>query len=122
MNLFGVVEIPTSKSIDKPGWAYVGESLGPTPGTATTSRKRAARSQPYGSATENTAKQDARILRDLATLDKESHRDVTIPVPVRARDGAGRGTLWFSFPHPASQVVFEVGIFFAPHLAEKRSV
>jgi len=35
-------------------------------------------------------KQDAKIMRDLAALDRESHKDVLIPVPVRHRDNAGR--------------------------------
>jgi zinc finger HIT domain-containing protein 1 len=92
MELFGVQELPNSKSINTPGWAYVQESGLNSAGAALQpGRKRAARNQPSASAHENTAKQDAKILRDLAALDKDSHKDVQIPVPVRHRDNAGRG-------------------------------
>jgi zinc finger HIT domain-containing protein 1 len=93
MELFGVQELPNSKSISAPGWAYVPDiSSNPNaPTSQSTSRKRIGRNQPAGSAHENTAKQDAKILRDLAALDKESHKDVQIPIPIRHRDNAGRG-------------------------------
>ena len=55
--------------------------------------------EPTASQNETTAKQDAKILRDLAALDRENHRDVSIPVPIRHRDNAGRGALQiFSTP------------------------
>jgi len=96
MDLFGVQELPSSRSINAPGWAYVPDT-GVNPSVAAlqpSSNKRAARNQPKANnAQENTAKQDAKILRDLAALDRESHKDIQIPVPVRHRDNAGRGTL-----------------------------
>jgi zinc finger HIT domain-containing protein 1 len=95
---FGVREVANSKSISAPGWAYVPDT-GVNASVAAnqpTSRKRA-RNQPLPSAHETTAKQDAKILRELAALDRDAPRDV-VPVPVRARDGAGRGestlTIW----------------------------
>jgi zinc finger HIT domain-containing protein 1 len=92
MELFGVQELPNSKSLNAPGWAYVAETgVKLSAGHQPNSRVRAARIQQNGSAHENTAKQDAKILRDLAALDKESHRDVQIPIPVRHRDHTGRG-------------------------------
>jgi zinc finger HIT domain-containing protein 1 len=93
MELFGVQEIPNSKSITAPGWAYVPDT-GISPSVAAlqpVSKKRAARSLPNASAHETTARQDAKILRDLTALDKENHKDVQIPVPIKHRDNAGRG-------------------------------
>lgn len=91
MDLFGVQELPNSKSISTPGYAFVPD-LGPQSSTAA-SRKRGARKELSSTAGERTAASDAKILRELAALDKESARDVVIPVPIRARDGAGRGEL-----------------------------
>ena len=75
---------------DRPGYAYVPDT-GINSSVAAlqpTSRKRH-RTELVG---DTNAKQDAKLLRDLAALDRENHRDVAIPVPVRHRDNAGRGT------------------------------
>ncbi len=92
MELFGVQELPNAKSINAPGWAYVPDTgVNPAVAALQPSRaKRVARIGPSG-AQDTTAKQDAKILRELAALDKESHKDVQIPVPIRHRDNAGRG-------------------------------
>ncbi len=92
MELFGVQELPNSKSISAPGWAYVADTGANSSVSALqpSSRKRAARNLPT-SGHNNTAKQDARVLRELAALDKEGNKDVHIPVPVKHRDSAGRG-------------------------------
>ena len=89
---FGVREVANSKAIAAPGWAYVPDT-GVNASVAAlqpASRKRA-RNQPVASQHETTAKQDAKLLRELIALDRENHRDVTIPVPVRQRDSSGRG-------------------------------
>src|SRR3981189_1920341 len=95
MELFGVQELPNAKSISAPGWAYVPDTgINPAVAALQPSRaKRVARNLPNASGHENTAKQDAKILRELVALDKESNKDVQIPVPVRHRDNAGRGIL-----------------------------
>lgn len=110
MDLFGVQELPNSKSVIAPGWAYVPDTGINPAATALqpSSNKRAARKQPTASGLENTAKQDAKILRDLAELDKDSqsHKDVQIPVPVRHRDNAGRGTCLVLSGQPRPSVSF----------------
>ncbi|KAM3070873.1 hypothetical protein ACMFMG_009790 [Clarireedia jacksonii] len=89
---FGVVELATSKNTLAPGWAYVPDVGTTIPSTALQpSARRAARGLPSANSHETTAKQDAKILRELAALDRENHRDVNIPVPIRHRDNAGRG-------------------------------
>ena len=91
MDLFGVQDLGTVKTASGPGYAYVPD-LGPSTTTAGPGRKRAAAiKRVQGTAAEHTSAQDAKILRELAALDKESHREVQIPVPIRARDAAGRG-------------------------------
>ena len=89
---FGVREVANSRATAAPGWAYVPDTGVNTSIAALqpSSRKRV-RTGPSASLHETTAKQDAKILRELAALDRENHRDVSIPVPVRHRDNAGRG-------------------------------
>ena len=103
---FGVQEVHTSKSIVAPGWAYVPDT-GVNPAVAAlqpSSRKRPRTTGPNSAAAaqDTTAKQDAKIMRELAALDRDNPRDVTIPVPVRQRDGAGRGTVLY---HPQSDTL-----------------
>ncbi len=105
MELFGVQELPSAKSISAPGWAYVPDTgINPSVAALLPSRAKRARNLPNSSAHENTAKQDAKILRELAALDKEGHKDVQIPVPVKHRDNAGRGIL----RHPSNLNVYRV--------------
>src|SRR5438045_7267493 len=93
MDLFGVQELPATKSINAPGWAYVPDTgINPSITALQPSRaKRVAGPVTKASPYETSAKQDAKILRELAALDKESHRDVQIPIPIKHRDIAGRG-------------------------------
>ena len=89
---FGVREVANSKAATAPGWAYVPDT-GVNASVAAlqpASRKRA-RNQTVASSHETTARQDAKILRELAFLDRENAKDVSIPVPIRHRDNAGRG-------------------------------
>ncbi|KAH7417009.1 hypothetical protein BKA64DRAFT_285189 [Cadophora sp. MPI-SDFR-AT-0126] len=88
---FGVREVANSKAATAPGWAYVPDT-GVNASVAAlqpASRKRA-RNQTVASSHETTARQDAKILRELASLDRENAKDVSIPVPIRHRDNAGR--------------------------------
>jgi len=101
---FGIQEVAlNSKATAAPGWAYVPDTGVNASVTALqpSSRKRA-RTQLTASQHETTAKQDAKILRELVALDRENHRDVSIPVPIRHRDNAGRGML--SGPQAGSAV------------------
>jgi len=88
---FGVREVATSKATSAPGWAYVPDTGVNASVTALqpSSRKRAR--GPVGNSNDTAAKQDAKLLRELAALDRENAKDVSIPVPVRHRDNAGRG-------------------------------
>jgi zinc finger HIT domain-containing protein 1 len=87
---FGVREVANSKATTAPGWAYVPDLAPNSAVTALQPRKRARNASSGASLHETTARQDAKILRELAALDRENHRDVNIPVPIKGRDGAGR--------------------------------
>lgn len=94
MNNFGVIEVASQKTKNAPGWAYVPDT-GFTPAAAAAlqplNRKRAARDKANVGAPDLTARQDAKIRKDLEALDKDSHRDAQIPIPPKA--GGSRGAL-----------------------------
>lgn len=95
---FGVQEVANSKSISAPGWAYVPDTgINASVAALQPSSRKRPRTQlgPSNNNHDTTAKQDAKLMRELAALDRENHKDVSIPVPVRHRDNAGRGRLSF---------------------------
>lgn len=89
---FGVIEVANSRANAAPGWAYVPDIGVKNSATALHPRKRA-RNQ-LATLHDTTAKQDAKILRGLAELDRENHRDVSIPIPTKQRDSGGRGKIF----------------------------
>lgn len=92
---FGVQEIPTSRGKVEPGWAYVADT-GINPSQAAlrpTNQKRARNLTTAGGAATSQdlyTKQDAKTLRELAQLEKDSFRDAQISIPVR-NGVVGRG-------------------------------
>ncbi|KFY30329.1 hypothetical protein V493_01986 [Pseudogymnoascus sp. VKM F-4281 (FW-2241)] len=115
MDLFGVHELPTSKSASA-GWAYIPNTQ--SSGAAPTSRKRARHT---ASAHDQSARQDAKVARDLAALEKEGGgREVVIPVNVRARDGAGRAT--HGKVTPAVRKILQSQKTFANHLSDAEAL
>lgn len=87
--------LPNTTSVSAPGWAYVPDT-GYDPSKVAIqpsgSRHRAARNVAAGGGRHDTsARQNNAILKHLNELEKDNHRDVEIAVPVRQRDGAGRG-------------------------------
>ncbi len=86
----GVEVLPNSTSIKSPGWALVPDTRGgPAQAAAppAAGRKRAARNAGLAGG-DTTARQQNAVLKHLTDLDRDSHRDVQIPVP---KDSAGRG-------------------------------
>lgn len=51
-------------------------------------RKRAVRD---GGRTDLTSREHTAIVRHLAELDRENHRDVQIPIPTKQKDAGARG-------------------------------
>lgn len=76
-----------------PGWTYVPDrGFGPSKAaiTPTVGRKRGIRDP--GGRGDVSSRQTNAIIRHLAELDRENHKDVHIPIPVKQKDAAGRGT------------------------------
>jgi zinc finger HIT domain-containing protein 1 len=96
MNNFGVIEVASAKTTNAPGWAYVPDT-GINPSVAAlqpTNRKRAARNQPNLSLSDVSARQEAKIRKELDALDRDGNRDPNIQVPQKsggARSGAQGG-------------------------------
>ncbi|OJZ90930.1 hypothetical protein ASPFODRAFT_57172 [Aspergillus luchuensis CBS 106.47] len=75
-----------------PGWTYVPDrGFDPAKAAITPAigRKRGIRDP--GRA-DLSSRQNNAIVRHLAELDRENHRDVQIPIPVKQKDASGRGT------------------------------
>ena len=84
--------LPASTSVTSPGYAIVPDTRG-LPQTATapvTGRKRAARNSGFAGG-DTTVRQQNAVLKHIADLDKDSHRDVQIPVPSKQKDITARG-------------------------------
>ncbi|KAL2756814.1 hypothetical protein ACRALDRAFT_1075625 [Sodiomyces alcalophilus JCM 7366] len=86
-NNFGVIEVANTKTKSAPGWAYVPD-VGTNPLAATglqpSNRKRARNQGPNLSAADHSARQEAKIRKDLEALDRDSNRDANIPILPRA--------------------------------------
>ncbi|KAH7326502.1 hypothetical protein B0I35DRAFT_422906 [Stachybotrys elegans] len=84
MNNFGVIELASAKTTSAPGWAYVPDT-GPSNANALqpTNRKRA-RNAPGLSLSSLSARQEARIRKEVEALDKDSSKDAAIPLPVKS--------------------------------------
>lgn len=83
MNNFGVIEIASAKTTTAPGWAYVPDTA-IAPGSAgiqPANRKRA-RNQTGGgpSLSDLTARQEAKVRKEVQALERDGNRDNTIPV------------------------------------------
>ncbi len=88
--------IPHSNSVSAPGWAYVPDN-GYDPSKVAIqpsgARKRAARASGV-SVGDATNRQQNAVLKHLADLDKENHRDVQVLVPSKQKDTTSRGTAY----------------------------
>jgi hypothetical protein len=87
MNNFGVFEVASAKTTSAPGWAYVPDtSYQPTAAANAlqpTNRKRA-RTTAGPSIGDLSARQEARLRKEVEALQRDGARDNTIPVPVRS--------------------------------------
>lgn len=93
--MYLVEELPDSSSALTPGWTYVPDTgFDPAKAAITPSlgRKRGVRDPAGGARGDLSSRQKNAIVRHLAELDRENHRDVAIPVKGRE----GRGTTPFS--------------------------
>ncbi|KAM0329820.1 hypothetical protein ACHAQA_003984 [Verticillium albo-atrum] len=84
-NNFGVIEVAGAKTKSAPGWAYVPDT-GVNPAVAAlqpSNRKRARNQAANPSGADLSARQEAKIRKEVEALDRESNRDAGIPIPPR---------------------------------------
>ena len=88
--------LPTSTSAAQPGYAFVPDTRQGPQVTAqpTGGRKRGARNTGIGFGDTSIRQQNA-VLKHLADLQRDSSRDVQIPIPKEA-PGRGREMMWMS--------------------------
>jgi zinc finger HIT domain-containing protein 1 len=90
MNNFGVIELASTTTKTTPGWAYVPDTGPAVPAALQpANRKRAARNQPALSLSDLSAREETKIRKDLEALDRDSHKDVNIPIPPRPAGSRG---------------------------------
>lgn len=90
--MYHVELLPSTTTHLTPGWTYVPDrGFDPSKAAITPSigRKRGIRDP--GSRGDVSSRQANAIIRHLAELDRENHKDVHIPIPVKQKDAAGRG-------------------------------
>ncbi|KAA8644227.1 putative HIT finger domain protein [Aspergillus tanneri] len=90
--MYHVEVLPNSSTHLTPGWTYVPDrGFDPAKAAITPAigRKRGIRDP---GRTDLSSRQTNAIVRHLAELDRENHRDVHIPIPTKQKDTAGRGT------------------------------
>ncbi|KAG9255049.1 uncharacterized protein F5Z01DRAFT_71234 [Emericellopsis atlantica] len=88
MNNFGVFEVASAKTTNAPGWAYVPDTgHRPTSTLAPTNRKRARNTAPGPSLGDLTARQEARLRKEVDALMNDGNRDNTIPLPGKRSQG-----------------------------------
>ena len=88
MNNFGVVELASARTTRAPGWAYVpdtGASQAAAAALQPANRKRA-RNQGNLSGADQSARQEAKVRKELEALERDSNRE--IPLPHKAGRGA----------------------------------
>ncbi|RAK97416.1 putative HIT finger domain protein [Aspergillus ibericus CBS 121593] len=90
--MYHVELLPSTKTHATPGWTYVPDrGFDPAKAAITPAigRKRGIRDP--GRA-DLTSRQSNAIVRHLAELDRENHRETQVPIPVKQKDASGRGT------------------------------
>lgn len=95
--MYHIELLPNSTSHITPGWTYVPDrGFDPAKAAITPAigRKRGIRDP--GGRGDLSSRENNAIIRHLAELDRENHRDVQIAVPVKQKEPAGRGILSWS--------------------------
>lgn len=85
MNNFGVFEVASAKKTNAPGWAYVPDtSFQPASTALQPANRKRARKAAGPSLGDLSARQEAKIRKEVEALQIDGARDNTIPVPVRS--------------------------------------
>ncbi|KAJ5093852.1 hypothetical protein N7456_009713 [Penicillium angulare] len=92
--MFRVELLADKGSVPQPGWSYVADrAFNPAQAAIapTLSRKRGIRDA--GTGGDMSSRRTNAILRHISELDRENHRDVAVPIPVKqAKEAGARGT------------------------------
>lgn len=86
--------LPNTTTVAAPGWAYVpdtGYDPSKAPIVPSGARKRARNAPAAAVAGDTSVRQQNKIARHLAELDKDNHRDVQFAVPGKPRDITAKG-------------------------------
>ncbi|KAK7924741.1 hypothetical protein PG985_006795 [Apiospora marii] len=129
MNNFGVIEVAGAKITNAPGWAYVPDTGPPghhhhhqQAGKNGQNRKRAARSTAGGpnlSYADLSARQEAKVRKELEALDRDNPRDVSIPIPAKPKGSGGGGGRDAAAKHtPNVRKILQSQKTFANHLGD----
>jgi len=90
MNNFGVIEVASTRTTNAPGWAYVPDTgISVSAAALQPANRKRARNKPTVSLSDLSARQEAKIRKELEVLDRDSHKDVHIAIP--AKSGAAKG-------------------------------
>jgi zinc finger HIT domain-containing protein 1 len=84
--------LPNSTTGATPGWAYVPDTrFDPSKAAIKPSggRKRGARELGASGRADITSRQNTAIVRHLAELDRENHRDVHVQIPAKKQESRG---------------------------------
>ncbi|KFA64133.1 hypothetical protein S40285_00809 [Stachybotrys chlorohalonatus IBT 40285] len=84
MNNFGVIELASAKTTSAPGWAYVPDTGPSNPSSLQPTNRKRARNGPGLSLGDLSARQEARIRKEIEALDKDGGRDAAIPLPAKS--------------------------------------
>ncbi|KAJ6445652.1 HIT zinc finger family protein [Purpureocillium lavendulum] len=110
MNNFGVIELASARTTAAPGWAYVPDT-GPAAAIQQPTNRKRARNAPGGNLSigDLSARQEAKVRKEIEALDRDGARDPTIPLPVKS----GRGQAKFT---PNVRRIMQSQKTFANHL------
>ncbi|KAG9233235.1 hypothetical protein BJ875DRAFT_378985 [Amylocarpus encephaloides] len=114
---FGVLEVAHTKSHAAPGWAYVPD-INPDSSHRVPQPRKRARTQHTASTHETSAKQDAKILREIEELQRENCRDVSIGVPVKRGDAGSRDMVTVTKSTQAVRKILSSQKTFTNHLED----
>lgn len=90
-NNFGVIEVASARTTTAPGWAYVPDTSAGGVKALPSNRKRARNQGPNLTGADLSARQEAKVRRELEALDRDNSRDVHIPIP--PKKGGAKGEM-----------------------------
>ncbi|TQS34545.1 hypothetical protein Golomagni_05067 [Golovinomyces magnicellulatus] len=124
---FGVIEVLNVKSVPAPGWAYVPDTGPRTPLSVTQSilsRKRVRNPSLLPGRISKTTQQNAQLLLELTLLERENHRDISIPIPPKqySDQATSRGKTIVGKSTPAVRKILQSKKTFENYVADSAAI